>query len=184
MGLAVILKHKIGGLFPAKVTEASRNKKGSNLNNGVSLAIIFPDSNEAYLNSQKKFLQSLKGDHGIREALLLTYVDEYDKDVPVYLSKLKELDYFTKEDLSWRLKPLGVLESFCKKKFDILIDLTTEECNPLKHVMASSEASLKVCRKGAQNQEYADLIIDIEKDKSEQDFLLHTKQVLSKLSFN
>ncbi|MFK7757455.1 MAG: hypothetical protein AB8B53_11045 [Flavobacteriales bacterium] len=182
--MAAVLKHKISGLFPAKVREVERVKKGCNLNNGISIALIFVDRDEKYLNAKKKYLQSLKGDHGVREAVILTYVDEFEKDVPSHLSKLKELDYFTREDLNWRQKPISVLDSFCKKRYDILLDLTVEECAPLSHVMANSLAGLKVCRKGSQNQEFADIIVDIEEQNSEQDFLLQTKQMLSKLSFN
>jgi len=116
--------------------------------------------------------------------VILTYSDVYNKEVPVYLSKLKELDFFTKEDLNWRLKPTEVIDNFCKKRFDILIDLTMEKCNPLEHIMASSQAALKVCRKGAQNQNYADLIVDIAVEKSEKEFLVHMKEMLSKFSFN
>ncbi len=184
MSFLVRLKHGIGKLLPAKKVENNRTKKGRGLRDNVRLAIVFQNKDEAHFKKKRNFLQHLKGEYGVREGLILVYFDQLEKDRPLYLNQLKELQYFTKEDLNWRLRPAKILTGFCKKEFDILLDLTTEPCDALEHVVAGSIASMKVGRKGSIHEKYMDLIMDIPENLGEDDFLKYTEYYLSKLSFN
>lgn len=184
MSFLLRIKHGFGRLLPAKKIESKRVKKGRSLNDNVKVAILFENKDEAYLKKNKKFLQHLKGEYGVREAFILVYVDELNKDLPVYLNHLKELDYFTREDLNWRLKPNAVLSGFCKKEYDILIDLTTEKCDAMEHVVAGSTSHMKVGRRGAVHEQYMDLLIDLSSTETEEEYLKQVEYYLSKLSFN
>ncbi len=183
MSFLISLKHRIGKLIPAKKVEAVRTKEGVSLTNIPSVVLVGAHTNESDLKRLKKFSQFLKGEYGIREILILLYVDEFEKDVPVYLGHLKELDYFTKEQLNWRLKPTEILENFCKKEYQILIDLTIEESAPLEHIVAGSRAKMKIGKRYSVHEKYYDLIVDMAENDSMSDFLKQTEYLLSKLSF-
>lgn len=176
-------KHKIGRLFPAKIVEAIRVKSGKSLNANPSIAIVLKDTDEPNLKKIKKYVQHLKGEYGIRNIMIMAYSECFTEHTPIYLGHYKELDYFTQEDLNWRLKPVQVLAEFCKKDFDILIDLTSEECLPLEHVIAGSKAKMKVGRSKAIHERYYDLIVELDSSKPLLDFLKETEYLLAKFSF-
>ena len=177
------LLRSFGSVFPARKKESSRHKKGIDLNSSMSLVLLCKDSNEAELNKRKKFLNHIKGEYGVRQVLLFCFTENEKKDIPPYLGHLKELDFFSLEDLNWRFVPKAVLTSFCKENFDILIDLSSEACEPLEHVISASKAKMKIVRKNSVYEKYADFIVEIPKEKSEEEFLKETEYILSNFSF-
>jgi len=183
MSILLILKHKISSWFPAKLVESNRTKKGSNLNENPSVIIIYQDSDEADFKKKKKFIQHLKGEYGIRDVLTLAYSDVHEKELPSYLGHYKEIDYITRTDLSWRLKPSKITEELNLRNFDVLIDLSHEECIPLGLLIGASNSSCKVGKKGSPHESLMDVIIDLPESTGEDEFIKHAEYYLSKLSF-
>ena len=85
------------------------------------------------------------------------------------VSKKLSSGYFCKSDLNWFSKPSTEVVNFTGIEFDILIDLELEPVFPLKFVLKSSKAKMKV---GPEQVDYPndyDITIgrskDSEKDK-------------------
>jgi hypothetical protein len=183
MSVLLTLKHKFSSLFPAGIADVSRTKKGSNLNENPSVLIIYQDSGEADFKKKKKFIQHLKGEYGVRDVLSLAYSDVQETELPEYFAHYKELDYFTRTDLSWRLKPAKTITELNLRKFDVLIDLSHEKCIPLGQLIGASNSSCKVGKAGNPYEGLMDIVIDLPESAGEDEFLKHAEYYLSKLSF-
>lgn len=174
----------IGKAIPAKKKEAKRRRSGGDFNKSRSLVLLCKDTNEEQLKKRKKFIKHVKGEYGLRNVMIYCYTESETNETPVYLGHLKELDFFSLGDLNWRWIPKSVLNGFCKENYDLLIDLTAENSEPLEHVISASQAKMKVGRKGSVHEKYLDLIVDIPESKTEEEFLKHTEQYLSKFNFS
>ena len=183
MSVLLTLKHKFSSLFPAGIADVNRTKKGSNLNENPSVLIIHQDSGEADFKKKKKFIQHLKGEYGVRDVLSLAYSDVQETELPEYFAHYKELDYFTRTDLSWRLKPAKTITELNLRKFDVLIDLSHEKCIPLGLLIGASNSSCKVGKAGNPYEGLMDIVIDLPESAGEDEFLKHAEYYLSKLSF-
>ncbi len=74
--------------------------------------------------------------------------------------------FLTNQDLNWYGKPdIKILKSFLENEYDILFDLTLEDCFPLKYVSIITKAKLKAGRY-VENNNYLDLMIDINTEKN------------------
>lgn len=183
MSVLLRLKHKFSSWFPAKIADVNRTKKGFGLNENPTILIIYQDSGEANFKKKKELIQHLKGEYGVRSVLSLAYSDVQENELPDYFAHFKELDYFTRTDLSWRLKPVKTTAELNLRKFDILIDLSHEKCIPLGLLIGSSNSSCKVGKAGSPYEGLMDIIIDLPSSAGEDEFLKHVEYYLSKLSF-
>jgi hypothetical protein len=83
----------------------------------------------------------------------LGYVD--DKELPADVSASLEFDYITKKELNLQLQPKStVVNNFVEEKFDILIDMSSEDHIVLQYLVQKSAAKFKV---GAQRLSYSSL---------------------------
>ncbi len=99
------------------------------------------------------------------EVTILGYVNS-KKLIDHYLYR-KGFDFFSRNDLNWYYKPVSeVTESFIRKDFDILIDLSLEKYYPLQYIVALSPAAFKV-GKFSSDDKWLDLMIDMEKENEQ-----------------
>ena len=76
-----------------------------------------------------------------RSVWLLGYIDE--RKVPYYCLQQLTADFFSKKELNWFGKPnFSQLNDFLNKDFDILIDFSRNDLEPLRYVLSSSKAKL------------------------------------------
>ena len=86
----------------------------------------------------------LKEELDVKSISILSFVDTDAKDTPRWLVKKLSSGYFCKSDLNWFSKPVTEVVNFTDIEFDILIDLELDPILPLKFVLKSSKAKMKV----------------------------------------
>ena len=88
----------------------------------------------------KHFRSSMK-----KDILAMGYVDK--KVLSQAQFAQYGLDFFTKKDLNFSLIPVNpIVDNFINEKFDILINLNSGKCFPLRYISAMSHARFRVGR--------------------------------------
>lgn len=154
------IKDKASKIYLNKEKEVKRTPMVLNYADAKSIGLLYLIKDADHFNYVKDYLKHLKEHVGIKERLVFSFVND-KKEVPEFVQKKLEYDYFTAKDINWHNKPSGVeVENFLRKDFDILIDLTTEPCVPLQYVLKNSRAKFKVGKFSEQNSDLYDLMLD------------------------
>ncbi|MGC9471092.1 MAG: DUF6913 domain-containing protein [Bacteroidales bacterium] len=139
-----------------------RTRKVHNLDTANSAGILFDASNTKHFDSVQAFYQDL-GKH-LSEIRVLGYFQGKELPDP-YLFK-KNYTFFQKKDLNWYRKPVKPeVETFIKRPFDILIDLSMSDDYLFQYIVAMSAARMKVGHY-PRGRHYYDLMIQVEKNPS------------------
>ena len=163
-----------------RLKKSFRNKKVYNLNTAETAGIIISTDNEADWLENKPFLDFLK-DKKIKITVLI-YLK--NKGLISYYSQLEKINYFSSEQLSFFFIPKAdYINKFCKKDFDLLIDLSLNHYYPTIYVTALSKAKFKVGLKNECHQHF-DLMIDLGNLKSREVYFEQLKHYLSLLNQN
>ncbi len=118
-----------------------RNKFIHNLVTARSVAII------GVVNTIKDFddiaaLQKFLVDKNMLVDIIVYYPG---KETPQQFLFRKNINLFNKNEVNWYGKPLHPsVELFCRKEYDILIDLTLEETFPMRWIATLSRSRFKV----------------------------------------
>jgi len=144
--------------------------------------ILFNDSDEARYRRIRQFAKDLKDEYGIKLVKGISFINGTEKDVPIYHAHKLEMDYFTRDDLSWNLKASQNLKSLRDERFDILIDITDTKSLHIDYFLKYASASMKVGRAGSYRENEFDLIIKSPESYSTELFLNQTKEILGNLS--
>jgi len=150
--------------------KSSREKKLVSLEQVQSIGIlcqIVDENSYKELHNLFSNLQSHK-----RTVWLLGYIDE--KKVPYYCLPQLSADYFSNRNLNWYGKPDFVqLHDFINKDFDILIDFSKKNVDPLRYILSTTKTKLLV---GA--NKYMQNLYDIYiHDESDMDYLKLLKTI-------
>ncbi|MBN2347191.1 MAG: hypothetical protein JXJ22_00035 [Bacteroidales bacterium] len=144
-----------------KADRIIRKRKICNIYDAKSIGILYnathPVSFELVKDMAKKFAEKK-----IKIAAL-GYVDS--KEVIDHYLYRPGFTFVSKKDLNWYFLPVSDnVDEFINTPFDILINLSLDYSYPLQYINATSVASYKVGRYNT-NDEYLDLMIDIEKER-------------------
>lgn len=144
--------------------------KVKNLDEALSVGILYPVDRPETYHLVKKYVKHLKEQEGIRKIMALGYVDV--KELPAdYNSKL-EFDFFCKKDLNRLYRPQGnIIKNFIEEDYDILIELTNDTILPLRYILISSRAKFKVGFYNEENEPYFDMMINTGKSFNIVDFI-------------
>ena len=143
------------------VKRQKRKLQSCNLHQAKSIGILFDATQMVSFEIVKGLARELSED--TKDIMVLGYVDSKQM-IDHYLIR-KGFEFFTKNDLNWYKKPHGeAVDKFIKKEFDILYYLNLEDLFPLRYILALSKAKFKT-GKFIEDDEYLDLMIDIEKEK-------------------
>ena len=94
-----------------------------------------------------------------------------------------QFDFFFLKDLNWYYKPQNyVINNFLEKDYDILINLCTSNCVPVKYLAGSSRAKFKV-GKFEDNLSVYDMMIDV-KQNSLETLIKEVKHYLNLINTN
>jgi hypothetical protein len=171
MKLVQNLKKKVGRYFLRKEQEVARSRRGSNFNQAQHVGLLYEDVDEPHYKQIKSYVRHLKGEYGIRKILALSFIDTDEKKIPAWHAHKLEFEFFTRSDLNWHLKPGSHVRNFTDTEFDILIDLSSKDCVPIRYVLAHSKAKMKVGRKGNPGEEHYDLVLDLGNELGTDKFL-------------
>jgi uncharacterized protein YciU (UPF0263 family) len=161
------IKLSIGRKKLTKLAKQTNNKsKVISFNEASSIGILFNATQTINFEIIRALVKKLNKDFK-KEVQILGYVHS-KKMIDHYLYR-KGFDFFSQKDLNWLEFPKKETESvndFCNKQFDILINLSLENYQPLHHILIRTKAKLKVS-KFFNNAQFADFLIDVEKNKEE-----------------
>jgi len=145
-----------------------RNAYAVNLNEAISVALVFKISNEEDYIKVNKFMKYLKGEFGMKKLFFMGYWND-PKNEPSFLQTKLDFDYFSIKNLNSKGEPTGGnIDNFLSEKFDILIDLNNYFNVPLRYLIMKSPAKFKVGRFQEENKPFFDLLIGKNEDGFEE----------------
>ena len=144
-----------------------------------SICVLYYLSNEEAYKAISNFVNELKENR--QKVKVLGYIDEVV--LPHYYSQKITWDLMTRKNTNWYHKPTAsIVKTFCDEDFDLLIDLTLEDYQPLIYTAALSKARFKAGRYSESNAEIFDLMIHADQVQSLPEFIKNVKHYLSKIN--
>ena len=167
----------IGNYFLKKeLKKIVRKREVFNFDDAHTIGIIYDATDLDDRNMVHNFVKYLREKQKKVDSLGFINSKKHDKNLKTQL----EFHYFTKKDLTWLLKPKCVdVENFLYKNHDILIDLCIEKCFPIRYICGLSKAKFKVGRTGENSAVIYDLMLNIEKKKTLENYITQVKHYLS-----
>lgn len=164
MKLIENIKNALGKRKIDKILQSNKRRlRVVNYSNAKSIGVIYPVSTTDYQDFINNFIDYLREEVGFKSIVSLGYCDT--KEIPNFIiNKSMKYQYFTKNDLD--INNFGTskeVRDFIKQDFEILIDFSRENINPIKQVVASSKSGLKIGRHTKENEKYFDFMVEMEK---------------------
>lgn len=175
------LKEKLSRILLQKRVSSGRRTQGFDFNRAEKVSILFVDADEGKYKLIKQFARELKSEFGIRQVKGIAFINSAEKEVPIYHAHKLEMDYFTREDLSWNLQASQNLKLLRDESCDILIDVSEINSLHLDYFLKYSSAKMKVGRAGTPREKEYDLIINTPENYNTKVFLDQVKEILGNL---
>ena len=155
--------------------ERERKRAVYNLDDAYNIGVVYDATNRQVYEMTRNFVNYLKEKQ--KHVISLGFINS--KDPNQLLKPLLEFRYFNKKDLNWHYKPKGVeVQNFLEVDYDILIDLSIDKCFPIRYICGLSKAKFKVGTTGENSAVYYDLMINIEKKKTLENYITQVKHYL------
>jgi hypothetical protein len=183
MAMAKNLKERAGKYFLRKELAPMRERRGVNLGNAQSAALLYIDHDENHFKQIKAYVKQLHEVYGMKRVCALGFVDLPSKQLPVYQAQKLEYMYFTRSDLNWYLKPQASLMNFLTEPFDVLIDLSVEPCVPMHYILKASHARMKVGTSRSGARDLYDVTLRMDEHEQLADYWKHLNYYLNKAEF-
>lgn len=176
LAVAKNIRERIGIYLSEKSSvNGERKVKAWNLNQAGKIGVIYDATSREDHEKVKKFIHFLREEQ--KDVLSLGYINSKNPDH--FLSSKLSYRYFTKKDLNWLFQPKeGEAADFLEKEFDILIDLSIEDCFPIRYLCNKSEANFKVGAQKGYRSEKCDMLIDISSNPSVDFLIIQIKHYL------
>jgi hypothetical protein len=155
------LKKTLGVRLFHQEAEPLRLRKGCNFHSAERVAFIYLDSDEEFFKSLKKYAKYLKENFNIKSVMMMGFVDQPDKKIPVWQQHKLESEFFSRSNLNWHLKPVSGIKIFIEDDFDILIDFSGGNTLPLNYIFKESKAKMKVGALGSRAARNCDFILNM-----------------------
>lgn len=160
----------VGNYFlKEELLKTVRERKMTNLRDAKKIGILYTLDDVPGYDTVSEFVSRLQHDH--KEVKALGFVKKKIL-VSRFLPKLS-YDFFSVKDTNWFFKPIHTnVTDFIEKEFDILIDLSMKDSLPLKFISGLSMAHCRVGRFSEANRVCYDIMIDLTKPMSLNDYML------------
>ncbi len=124
------------------------------------IGVLFKTDNYNDFQKVKEFLHYLRTYE--TKIIALCYIDT--KKIPDYYLLVKGFNFFTRKSLNIFYIPQHKLVSdFIDQPFDILLDLSMDNCFPIKYISILSKAKFKIGLRQLKYEHEYDLMIDLKK---------------------
>ncbi len=162
-------------LFYKESSALPRTTQVTSFQDARSIGIIYDSTTDANYDAVKMLVKDFRDEH--KDVQSLGYINL--KEIPQNRFVKLGLDFFTKKDLSWKMKPSGtVVDNFTNTEFDILICLNIGRCIPLKYIASHSRARFKIGRYNERLAYLYDFMISVEDPADLQSFISQLKHYL------
>ena len=147
---------------------------------GVTVGLLYHFSDEETDKMVTEFVHELRDTNR-----KVTVIGHYkDNVLPAYYFQKSDWNIIVPQSVNWFHKPVApFVKSFCDQEFDILIDLTMENIQPLVYAGAMSKAHFKAGRYTERNVKIYDLLIHTEHVQTLHEFIQHIKNYISKVNY-
>lgn len=173
------IREAIGRRVLRNEPEANRNRRGANFNSAENIGILYLDSDEPHYNMIRNYARLLKEKFGVKHVFCLGFVNAPEKHLPVWQAQKLEMNFFTRDDLNWHLKPVKNIDKFVQHELDILIDLSGGNHLSMNYILKQSRAGMKVGRNGTRGEMYYDFLMNVENETSADKFIEQLNLYLS-----
>ncbi|REJ84798.1 MAG: hypothetical protein DWQ44_08160 [Bacteroidetes bacterium] len=107
----------------------------------------------------KNYVKTLRSQYK-KDVLALGYFDK--KVLPPELFAQYGLDFFTRKDLDFRMIPNDpIVSNFIENRFDILVNLDSGKCFPLRYIATVSRSRFRIGRYDKKYLSSYDMLLDI-----------------------
>ncbi|HOZ90098.1 MAG TPA: hypothetical protein PKX59_04190 [Bacteroidia bacterium] len=180
MGIVKNTKKRFGEYFLKKESEGLyRNKEAMNFSKAKNIGILFDATVEEDFDLVKKYIKFLKDSK--KRVRSFGYYNT--KEIPAMQYAKLEVDFFTKKQVNWHLKPSDpLITNFTEEEFDILINFTVHQCLPLVYIAALSKAKFKIGKHFPKYEMYYDLLLEVEEGKSLKYFMRNVDVYLNMIN--
>jgi hypothetical protein len=180
VGIVKNTKKRFGEYFLKKETEGIyRTKQAINFTDSKNIGILFDATNAEDFELVKKYIKFLKDSK--KRVRSFGYYNT--KEIPAMQYSKLEVDFFTKRQVNWHLKPTDpLIKNFTDEEFDILINFTVHQCLPLVYIAALSKAKFKIGKHFPKYEMYYDLLLDVEEGKSLKYFMRNVDVYLNMIN--
>ena len=145
----------------------------------ITVGILYHFSDEETDKMINEFVSELRKNK--RKVTVIGHFSE--RTLPQYYTQTLNWDILIPKKVNWFHKPVAsFVKSFCDQEFDLLIDLTMEDFQPIIYTGALSRAHFKTGRYTERNAKYYDLMINTEQVQTLLEFIQHVKHYISKVN--
>lgn len=174
-----VIQESIGSFLLNMRTKNNREPKVYTYDNAKTMGILYDVVDKNTHLQVAEFAKLVQSLHGDIHVTMLGFLD--NPDLQQALPQTVKTDFYGVEDFSWSGKlQKGSAYDFIGTKYDILLDITTQDSYPLLYVLMASVASYKVGRFVEEDMRY-DLMIDTQEDNSISNLITQINVYLSKI---
>ena len=154
--------------FQREVEKVKFKRQATGFDEAHKIGLLYDATDEQDYEVIKSYVKSIRNER--KDVLALGYVDK--RELPKNQFAQYGLDFFTRKNLNWHLIPCNpIVTNFINEPFDILINLSSNSCFPLRYIAATSHARFRVGRFDKKSTFCYDLMINAKSNTSIQDFL-------------
>jgi len=155
-------------LFLREYRNQKRISRSVTFDEAKKIGILYEATSDRNYEIVKQFVKEIRAQQ--KDVLALGYVDQ--KELPHMRFAKLGLDFFTRKSVNWKMKPQHPsVSNFINNDFDILINLNTEKCFPLKYISAMTKARFKVGKYDQKNFPFCDMMIQAGENIGLKDFI-------------
>lgn len=160
--------------------KVKREHRAFNVEKGDTVGLLYHFSDEETDKMVTEFVRELRDNN--RKVMVLGHYK--DSVLPQYYSQKSDWNIIVPKGVNWYNRPHApFVKSFCDQEFDLLIDLTMENIQPLVYAGAMSKAHFKAGRYTEWNVKTYDLLIHTEHVQTLHEFIQHIKNYISKVNY-
>ncbi len=145
MKLRKAIRSKLGHLqFMKELKKVRFKREVVGFENANKIGLLYDATDEKDYEVVKSYVKTVRSTLK-KDILAMGYVDK--KNLPPAQFAQYGLDFFTRKDLNFKMIPINpIVQNFINEKFDILINLNSGKCFPLRYISAMSHARFRVGR--------------------------------------
>lgn len=164
--------------FRKEMIKANQQREVVNFNEAGKIGLLYDATDDNNFEAIKQYVKNIRSEK--KEVTALGYIDK--KTLPPTRFPQLGLDFFTKKDFNWKMKPRSLsVSNFMNENFDIVVNLNRNNIFPLSYIAAVSKAKFRV---GSFNRHFVhcyDMMIETKNDTDIKDFIQQADNYLRKV---
>lgn len=182
MGLRKSIRSKLGNYrFHQEIKKVKLKREVVGFEEAKKIGLLYDATEDHNYEVVKQYVKSIRSMQ--KEVLALGYVDK--KVLPSNQFAQYGLDFFTRKNLNWQMIPGNpIVTNFINERFDILINLNSNKCFPLRYISAVSHARFRVGRFDKKDMLCYDLMIKVNGENGIKIFIEEAEKYLRQIKSN